>query len=526
MQMQFNPELGKTQASPQSEAAYPYHDAAGVVVYEGIRVAYSNGIFRGIMKTVYRRPGEAGEFDPATSDVRFYQLPELNKALAAGHPIVITRDEPEADLVRSEGYAATCCAGGVYCWPKEHEIIFKGAEVHLKATNLWWIAERLVPIAGKVIEYGYAGPVIVVPAGVGTKPPVPKRSMIAPLGAEAETAFMTRVLPWPKDDEPGYVQLCWRAPDPDDPNEFHWPKKSVRSVGKFLRLMQWGLTKFPDSYVCTALQREKGTRSNKNTLSIKSLRMDADVKEGAYRSLEAAIVAVGEFCEQTGIPLPNAWVCSGGGLHVYWIGDRGLTVEQWQPYANGLKAFAIEHGLKCDHGVTAVPSHVLRIPGTFNSKSNQRRPVYLFALTPHDFDFATELAMLPGKKTVKPKPQAKPAAKPVEAALPFPPVKAECGWLRHAHDTGGIDQTEPLWRDALRCCIFLKDGERLIHELGNKHAGYDPADTTAKYDKAREYKEANDLGWPQCKTIHGHGCTQIHLPHFLAVVAAADITHC
>jgi hypothetical protein len=137
MQMQFNPEFGKTQASPQSEAAYPYHDAAGVVVYEGIRVAYSSGIFRGIMKTVYRRPGEAGEFDPAASDVRFYQLPELIKARAAGHPIVITRDEPEADLFRSEGYAATCCAGGVYCWPKEHEIIFKGAEVHLKANLIY-----------------------------------------------------------------------------------------------------------------------------------------------------------------------------------------------------------------------------------------------------------------------------------------------------------------------------------------------------------------------------------------------------
>jgi hypothetical protein len=405
MQMQFNPELGKSQVSPQSEATYPYHDAAGAVVYEGIRVIYGGRFC--CTKTVYRRPGEAAyEFDPATSDVRFYQLPELNKALAAGQPIVITGDEPAADLLRSEGYAATTCASGMGHWPKEQETIFTGAVIHVGDPgrflpgNLALVAERLAYVAKIVIVYTAAGPVILAPAGAGTKTPVPKRSMTAPLGAEAETAFMTRVLPWPKEGEPGYVQLWWRTPNPDNPKKFRWPKKSVRSVGEFFELRQWGLARFPDSYFCTALQREEDTRSNKNTLLIKSLRMDADVKQDkGYGSLPEAIIAVAEFCEQTGIPLPNAWVCSGGGLHVYWIGDRDLTVEQWQPYANGLKALAIEHGLKCDHGVTAVPSHVLRIPGTFNSKSNQRRPVYLFALTPRDFDFATELAMLPGKKT-------------------------------------------------------------------------------------------------------------------------------
>jgi hypothetical protein len=347
--------------------------------------------------------------------------------------------------------------------------------------------------------------------------------MIVPLGRDAETAFMTRVLPWPKKDEPGYVQLWWRKPNPNNPKKPFWPKKNVRSVGEFFTMRQWGLAKFPDSYFCTALQREEDTRNNKNTLLIKSLRMDIDVKkEKGYGSLEEAIIAVAEFCERTGIPLPNAWVCSGGGLHVYWIGDRDLTVEQWQPYAEGLKAFAMERGLKCDHGCTAVPSHILRIPGTFNSKSNLRRPVYLLDLIPHDFDFATELAMLPGKKLVKPKPAKKPQSTlqpstAEAAALPFAPVKAECGWLRHVHDTGGIDQDEPLWRDALRVCIFLKDGERLIHEFSNKYEGYDLADTKAKYDQAREYKEADDLGWPKCETIHGDGCAHCETcPHLAA----------
>jgi hypothetical protein len=239
--------------------------------------------------------------------------------------------------------------------------------------------------------------------------------------------------------------------------------------------------------------------------------MDVDAKEGAYGSLEEAIIAVGEFCKQTGIPLPNAWVCSGSGLHVYWIGKEALPPEQWLPYAEGLKAFAVEHGLKCDHNVTADPSRILRIPGTFNSKANQRRPVYLFALGSKDFDFATELSMLPGKKLAKKTRKRKAASTAGDddaspsGDLPFAPVKAGCGWLRHVHDTGGKDQSEVLWRDALRCCFFLADGERLIHEFSSQYEGYDHDETKEKYAKAREYKEANDHGWPLCKTICDDG---------------------
>ena len=100
--------------------------------------------------------------------------------------------------------------------------------------------------------------------------------------------------------------------------------------------------------------------------------------------------------------------------------------------------------------------------------------------------------------------------------LPFAPIKAECGWLRHVHNTGGADQREPLWRDALRCCMFLEEGKRLIHELGNKHADYNFADTEEKFARARADKEAKDLGWPRCQTIHDDGSAHCktcpHLP--------------
>jgi putative DNA primase/helicase len=100
---------------------------------------------------------------------------------------------------------------------------------------------------------------------------------------------------------------------------------------------------------------------------------------------------------------------------------------------------------------------------------------------------------------------------------PFGPIKAECGWLRHVHDTGGADQSERLWWDALRCCPFLEDGEKLIHEFSEKYAkvgkdgtryGYNFAETEAKFDHVRKDQKDKDLGYPKCQTICDDGSEQ------------------
>jgi hypothetical protein len=519
---------------PQSEPRYPYHNAAGLVVYEGVRVACTQ-VFLGTEtpyeKTVYRRPGEADEFDPTTSEVRFYRLPELLKALDAGQPIVIAKDEPTADLCRSIGLAATCHAKGMGGWPSEHEHIFKGANINLLDNNFWWVAERLAPIAGRVRIHSDAGVVILAPAKEGaapqslpaSSPPEPGvNGIFSPLGLDAVTEFIIRVLPWPKEGEPGFVQLWWRTPDPDDPKEFSWPKKSVRSVEKFFELRQWGLAKFPDSYFCTALQGEKSTRGNKTTLMINSLRADIDIKEGGYASLEEAIVAVYDFCKQTGIPLPNAWVCSGNGLHIYWIGNLALTPEQWLPCAEGLKAAAIEYGLKCDHDCTADLSRILRIPGTFNSKSNPPKLVYLFWLLPKNFDFVTELTILLEKTPVKTKrapPKIETSEKfrqafeadgepavPMEQVWGPPPtleaVQRGCPWVDEMVRTGGKGYSQTLWFLSLGLATFIADGEETARKFSSGYEGYTEDETNGKYAEVkRSHGDNKGIGPPRCATI-------------------------
>jgi hypothetical protein len=89
---------------------------------------------------------------------------------------------------------------------------------------------------------------------------------------------------------------------------------------------------------------------------------------------------------------------------------------------------------------------------------------------------------------------------------PFAPIKAGCAWLREVHDTGGKDESEVLWWDALRIGVFLEDRDKLIHEFGNKHPEYDSADTEKKFDHVCQDQREKDLGWPLCKTIQDHGC--------------------
>jgi hypothetical protein len=98
--------------------------------------------------------------------------------------------------------------------------------------------------------------------------------------------------------------------------------------------------------------------------------------------------------------------------------------------------------------------------------------------------------------------------------IDFAAVKAGCAWLRTVHETGGANEPEPLWYQAARCCVYLPNGDKLIHELGNKHEGYTFETTEEKFAHAVRDSESQDLGWPLCKTIKDRKCTHCETcPH-------------
>jgi hypothetical protein len=205
--------------------------------------------------------------------------------------------------------------------------------------------------------------------------------------------FLTRVLPWPAEGEPGWVNLHWLVPAPDDATKTIWVGKPTRTPDEFMSLLDW-VIRLPttrDVYFCLSLQKErakntkgnwKAVRSAENAISFKAIWLDLDVKASpkGYATMRDALDALAEFLKSTGMRPPSSLVGSGGGLHVYWISDKPLAPHEWRPFAEGLKAAAINFGLRCDTQCTVNAAQVLRVPSTFNHKTTPPRPVKLLGL--------------------------------------------------------------------------------------------------------------------------------------------------
>jgi hypothetical protein len=355
------------------------------------------------------------------------------------------------------------------------------------------------------------------------------------------TQFLQRVVPWPEnphdDGASGYVNIHWTILHSD--GRPGMAGKPVRTVVEFLRLVSWILRrpKPGNIYFCLSLQQMcmrnikgalKAMRSAENALAFKAVWLDLDVKEGGYATMAEAVAALVEFTRRYQLPVPTFVVISGSGLHVYWISKRALSVDEWRPYAEGLKAAALKFGLHCDVACTVNAAQILRVPGTLNFKTDPPKRVYLDPLQGEDLDFATDLKMLvdlvPPKFKGKERKIEESKGKPVEIpeafrhhdlgrslsegiTVDYPPinfdaVKAGCAWLREMHENGGANESQPLWYQAARCCVYLENGDKLIHELSEKYDGYDPEETEKKFEDAKRYSESKDLGWPLCKTIH------------------------
>jgi hypothetical protein len=222
----------------------------------------------------------------------------------------------------------------------------------------------------------------------------------APTTSVSRREFLARVLPWPEHAEaPGYCNIHWTFV-PDDGGDRRWAGKPFRSPTDAASFVEWLLPNpsTRDIYFCLSRQSERkprkkprsfaAVRNQRNALLLKSLWIDLDVKAppNGYPNIEEAWEALKTFYHAIGLPQPSALVRSGGGLHCYWASKTPLTPDQWRPLAAGLKNAAVKHGLRCDAGCTVDAARILRVPGTWNCKSEPRRAVQLLWLG-NDYDF-------------------------------------------------------------------------------------------------------------------------------------------
>ena len=327
--------------------------------------------------------------------------------------------------------------------------------------------------------------------------------------------FLESVVPW---DLGGYVSIHWHLP------KQKFLGRSVQSVDAALALVTALKTKTKHNiYFCISHQKlGDGLRNKENAQGLVCIPMDADIKPGSpkhYQSLAEAVVAILQFCDTAGIPRPSLMVATGGGLHVYWLSDTVLPVAQWQPYADAVKAAALKAGVKFDAGCTGDAARVLRVPGTLNYKYDPPPQVRVLPKygTGERLNYAEAFKAILGKppltgnlhvadafKQLPVTPLAETVLKEIPP-LPFAPIKAECGWLREAHETGGKDYDQPQWNLTTLIATFLENGHDLAHELGNKHPTYDYEDTEDLWARKNQERKSKNIGWPRCKTIEDSG---------------------
>jgi hypothetical protein len=345
--------------------------------------------------------------------------------------------------------------------------------------------------------------------------------------------FLTAVIAW---ESGGYVTVHWYRKDHQ-----RWYGRSHQTIDDVFTTVEDLESKNQfDIYFCLSTQSEnRGTRSRKNAKALRSLFADMDVDPDnpkKYPTLRAAFDALINFCRLLEIPLPSYVVKSGGGLHAYWVSDRDLLVDEWQRFADVFKTAAIASDFKIDLAVTGDASRILRFPGTHNRKLDNPRPVLLLENCnglQHNFDEVF-------KKLLEQFPTSGPRRKDTRKIhtadsfkhldphhtlndgiiikdappLPFEPIKAECGWLRDTHDTGGELYNNNFWHAAVLCATFLEDGHDLAHEFSKDYPRYLVAQTEELWERKLRDRELKDIGWPYCVTIKNYGCTSCQsCPH-------------
>ena len=282
----------------------------------------------------------------------------------------------------------------------------------------------------------------------------------------------------------------------------------------------------------------KAIRKHTNIVSLKTIALDLDVKPGAYATTDDAYAALEDFCQQIGMPEPTMEVLSGsGGVHVYWGTELPMPFEAWKPLAKALQAAAVGYGLKCDPQVTVNPVGILRVPNSFNHKTNPPGSVLLM----EDSSFAQYRyqdlvgalrayigGAQPGAGTKQATPPPPPSHMKVDPNLagslsagagPAPvsieDVRIECGVVDDVLTREGNGDAEPLWNSMLYLASFTEDLHEAAHKMSRGDPRYTVAETDRKLNEKIVARQGNpQMGWPKCSSISPLHSACITCRHF------------
>lgn len=194
---------------------------------------------------------------------------------------------------------------------------------------------------------------------------------------------------------------------------------------------------------------------------------------------------------------PSAVIHSGGGVHAYWLFDQLWRLDS---AAERKKAQSLSsawqreivtkgqaRGWKLD--TTSDLARVLRLPGTFNRKTDTPRAVAVIEWTGTRYSAGQLQADCASKVPAShAKPRARHSHKERTNSIDAPADAVgllRCPWVAHCRDDAAT-LPEPEWYGLLTLLARCKDGLETAHEWSASHAGYSEQATLAKFRHAKD----------------------------------------
>jgi hypothetical protein len=204
--------------------------------------------------------------------------------------------------------------------------------------------------------------------------------------------FFQQLLP---EDQAAFFVLWWETVHHKPDGKFQHDSSAFRTLLDLANAADRyaGALNVRNLYYCVSSQREANFRARgnppqairniANTVAIKVLFLDLDVKSGAYATTDEAMRALIGVCVAVGLPTPSVVVYSSApqngsppvdsSLHCYWVLNRTLSVEEWRPLARAFKTALQQRGLVFDLNVPSNVAGVLRPRGSVNRKYDPPR---------------------------------------------------------------------------------------------------------------------------------------------------------
>ena len=316
----------------------------------------------------------------------------------------------------------------------------------------------------------------------------------------------------------GWYCIAGLAPDGNDGKPRRFFTQSLDDVEPLaMRLINDGYNAF-----FSLAKFKEGTgpdakRTYANALNNKAFWLDIDCGMGKpYETQQDGLVALAGFCESTKLGTPTI-VDSGRGLHVYWPLTEAIVPTEWKPIAEALSRLCDKHGLQADAVCTTDAVRILRIPETFNFKTDPPLPVTIVnwseAVTLEEFksclgDIKSTLSLQSFVPTARPNELTMSLLANRQAVfmkLVERTVNGDgCEQIEHIL-VNQADIEEPLWRAGLSIAKHCVDGAQAIHIISEQHPDYSinnterKAHTIAGPYTCSKFESLNAKGCEGCK---------------------------